>query len=63
MEYPNINNENHNNINVCTVHDADTSHPVFKKLAKLNGQINRMSREQLKAKLTQLGVESTYECA
>ena len=33
------------------------SHPLFKKLASLSGEVNSMSRGQLKQRLRELGME------
>ncbi|XP_041368570.1 3'-5' exoribonuclease 1-like [Gigantopelta aegis] len=38
--------------------DSDFSDPVFKKLSRLNGEVNQMTKEELKVKLTTLRLDS-----
>ena len=44
---------------VCSGGDSGPfSDPVFKKLSKLNGEINRMTKEQIQAKLAEFHIDT-----
>jgi hypothetical protein len=44
------------------VKDGQYSNPVFKKLSVINGEINRMTRDDLTTKLDELKLDSRYIC-
>ncbi|XP_074850048.1 3'-5' exoribonuclease 1 isoform X3 [Carettochelys insculpta] len=47
-----------NNVQHCTSSSSDYSDPVYKEIALTNGYINRMSRDELRAKLAEFKLET-----
>lgn len=45
-------------IDSTTSHSSDFSDPVYKEIARANGCVNRMSKDELKAKLTELKLDT-----
>ena len=38
--------------------DGEYSDPVYKKLARINGEINKLTKNELQDKLTELGIDN-----
>ena len=41
---------------------SDFSNPVYRKLSRMNGEINRMHKDQLRQKLAELHLHTGYAC-
>ena len=37
--------------------DGEYNDPVYKKLARINGEINKLTKKDLQEKLTELGID------
>jgi hypothetical protein len=56
----NNNNSNNSIANSNESLDIDRSHPIFKKLSKINGNINHMNVEELRINLNKLNLEMRF---
>lgn len=48
-------------VNCSSTNKSSFSHPVYKKLSKLNGKVNSMSMNELKNALNELELENKLE--